>query len=150
MSDESEFFQVYCAQNGANVTAVMARRDVEKLQSAINEGRPYGIWIKSAEGRLTGLTVNPLMGGLTLSISAAQRIPLTQDGQIAQTQASLAKWLEPADQARGKLIFPEWGKAIKGDLDDALEPVREDPKPRMKPPPEPPGLNEPEASSAVS
>lgn len=107
MAEES-FYQLYIAQNGASITTVVLRSTLEKVQGCIHEGRPFGIWMKSEGKRLTGLTINPMAGGVTLSSSPALRIPLTKQGAIAKTEGELDKYLEPKDQSRGELSFPDW------------------------------------------
>ena len=107
---EAELYQVYLAQSGANLTTILSKGDVARVQDAIHKGRPFGVWMRSGGKRLTGLTVSPMVGGLTLSISPPTRIPMTKANTIAQRESEVDHYLEPKDQPRGELAFPGWGE----------------------------------------
>ena len=110
-AQDGPFFNVYVSQQGSNFSAVGTESQVRELQAAIHEGRPFGLWARSDGGVLTGITCNPSTGGLVLNLSPALRIPLRADGQVAQSQGEVAKWLEPWEQPAALVQYPAWSVA---------------------------------------
>lgn len=142
-AEDGPFFNVYLSQQGGNVTAVATRDQVQEIQGSIHEGRPFGLWCRQDGGVLTGIIVNPSQGGLVLNVSPSLRIPLRSDGQMAQNEKEVAKWLEPWEQAAASIAYPAWSTTAP----DAAAPAPhlEAVTTSAEPPPGPPG-----AESAVA
>lgn len=135
----THYFSLYLAQNGHTLTCVVDQSKADQIHTLIDSGVAFGVYMDQKQfnpdgselRRNTGLIVNPRQGGLLVSMSSALRIPLDKNGQPAQTQAAVHRWLEPDEQVQGEIVVPGWADRA------ALELPHN--QPPSEPPPTPPG-----------
>lgn len=137
-----QYYNLYLAQNGHNLSCVVTRETLTEVQQAIHNGIPFGLWFRLQGNVLTGLTLNPVMGGVVCNVSPALRIPITATGQPATNSAEVAKWVEPHEQALGEVTYPGWSNQVQGKKNGRSHeqpPSYEPEQPAVEPPPGPPG-----------
>lgn len=117
-----KLYLCYTAQHGGNVSVILDDDQVKEVQTNLHRGRPFGVWFRTDAQRLTGLTINPVMGGVTFSASPAQPIPVNQHGQPAQSEAEVAGYIAPEDQPQGFIAYPHWSNSAAAEPEP--EPVQ--------------------------
>ena len=102
-------FYCYVAQAGASIAGYMAQGQVNRLYEAVQtSGRAVGVWLV-ADGRTTGLVLNPVRGAVTVHFETPGAVPLDAGGNlldpqaVAQGQIAAASWVEPARLTEAQL-----------------------------------------------